>query len=216
MRRQRRAIQTRDAVLHGAATVFEAKGYANASLGEICAAAGVTSGALYFHFPSKEAVAVAVIEEQHRRSYETGKHLEALNYSALETMLRMSRSLAQDLTGNLIVKAGIKLTLEAHAFTDSLDKPYLDWMHAHEQLLLQAQTEGDIRDDIDPLRLAEFIIPSFTGIQHVANLLNGRTDLLPRILQMWDLIIQTSAPATRVDCLRDLAERVFTPVRAAA
>ncbi len=54
---QDRAILTRQAILTAAAGVFEERGYRAATISEILARAGVTRGALYFHFPSKEDLA---------------------------------------------------------------------------------------------------------------------------------------------------------------
>lgn len=61
---QERAQRTRRRVLVAAAGVFAQRGFARASMAEILDAAGVTKGALYFHFPGKEALAKAVVQEQ--------------------------------------------------------------------------------------------------------------------------------------------------------
>jgi TetR/AcrR family transcriptional repressor of nem operon len=49
----------RTKLLDAALTVVRSKGYAAASVEEICAAAGVTKGAFFHHFRSKEDLAVA-------------------------------------------------------------------------------------------------------------------------------------------------------------
>ena len=54
---------TRRAVLDAARTAFGAKGYAQASVDEIAAAARVTKGAVYHHFSGKEALFRAVHAE---------------------------------------------------------------------------------------------------------------------------------------------------------
>ncbi|MGY0463019.1 TetR family transcriptional regulator [Kitasatospora sp. cg17-2] len=61
--RQERARQTRRALLHAAATEFDLHGYEGTSLARISRTAGVTLGALTFHFPSKAALADAVRSE---------------------------------------------------------------------------------------------------------------------------------------------------------
>ncbi|GAA1349671.1 TetR/AcrR family transcriptional regulator [Streptomyces beijiangensis] len=62
MARQERAEQTRRRLIEAAAAEFAAHGYAGTSLLGIVTSAGVTMGALTFHFPSKSAVADAVQE----------------------------------------------------------------------------------------------------------------------------------------------------------
>ncbi|TIO74692.1 MAG: TetR/AcrR family transcriptional regulator [Mesorhizobium sp.] len=51
-------------VLDVAEEAFQARGYHASSLGDLMAAAGVTGGALHHHFPTKKALALAVIEER--------------------------------------------------------------------------------------------------------------------------------------------------------
>ncbi|MFD0373039.1 TetR family transcriptional regulator [Streptomyces sp. NPDC059071] len=60
MVRQVRARLTRSALITAAAGEFARLGYAGATLARISTAAGVTSGALTFHFLSKEELARAV------------------------------------------------------------------------------------------------------------------------------------------------------------
>ncbi|MEU8926100.1 TetR/AcrR family transcriptional regulator [Kitasatospora sp. NPDC048545] len=60
---QERSERTRGRLVEAGAGLFDRRGYAGATLGEIAAAAGVTKGALYFHFASKEELARAVFEQ---------------------------------------------------------------------------------------------------------------------------------------------------------
>jgi AcrR family transcriptional regulator len=58
-----RSETTRAALLGAARRLFTEQGYAGTNREEIAAAAGVTRGALYHHFSSKEALFRAVVEE---------------------------------------------------------------------------------------------------------------------------------------------------------
>lgn len=57
-----RASTARDKILNAALCVIRAKGYAATSVDDLCAAAGVTKGAFFHHFESKEALGVAAAE----------------------------------------------------------------------------------------------------------------------------------------------------------
>ncbi|OZC83846.1 hypothetical protein CH254_23415 [Rhodococcus sp. 06-412-2C] len=59
---QQRAIKTRAGVIAAAEQEFADRGYAGPSINSIIANSTSTKGALYFHFPSKEALAEAVLE----------------------------------------------------------------------------------------------------------------------------------------------------------
>jgi len=69
---QIRSRATVDAILIAAAQVFEAHGYAAGTTNRIASKAGVSIGTLYQYFPSKEAIAVALLEQH---ISETGQRL---------------------------------------------------------------------------------------------------------------------------------------------
>ena len=62
-RRQQRQHETRRRLLDAAAATFTAKGYHGASVSEIVATAGYTTGALYANFDSKEHLFLELIDE---------------------------------------------------------------------------------------------------------------------------------------------------------
>jgi AcrR family transcriptional regulator len=70
-----------DELLSAAAQVFEAHGYAAGTTNRIARRAGVSIGTLYQYFPSKEAIAVALLEQHvadtDRRLHEWVGHMVA-------------------------------------------------------------------------------------------------------------------------------------------
>ena len=61
--RLRDSERTRERLLQAASREIYRSGFQSASLDTILAVAGVTKGALYYHFESKEALGYAVVEE---------------------------------------------------------------------------------------------------------------------------------------------------------
>ena len=61
--RLRDSGRTRERLLQAASREIYRSGFQSASLGTILAVAGVTKGALYYHFDSKEALGHAVVDE---------------------------------------------------------------------------------------------------------------------------------------------------------
>ncbi len=61
--RSARRAETRARLLHAAAEVYARQGFGGATLDEVAAKAGLTKGAVYDHFGSKENLLIALMEE---------------------------------------------------------------------------------------------------------------------------------------------------------
>lgn len=186
---QDRAKATREAIVIGAAAVFEEHGYGGASLTQVSEAARVTKGSLYFHFQSKEDLARAVIEEQHRIVVAESASLLAEDRPALPTMIHMCRVFGLKLVHEPVVRAGIRLTLEATAFGQPVQGPYEDWIAVMEQLTDRAKREKQVRSSVGSEAFARYLVASFTGVQMVSGVLTGRADVMQRIEEMWALLL---------------------------
>lgn len=92
MVRQLRAEATRAAALRAAADLFLDVGHANATLSQVSAQSGVTKGALYFHFASKEELARAIVDEGHERVSTACAGLVDSRSPALESVIGISYS----------------------------------------------------------------------------------------------------------------------------
>jgi len=205
---QARAVVTRAAIISGAAAVFQQRGYGSTSLADVCTMAGVTKGALYFHFDSKEALARAIIAAQHEASWSIGRDLLDAHVRGLDAMIVMSLEIADQLHNNPVVSAGVRLTLEAANFESPVDAPYLDWMKAAEEFLRRGQAEGDISNTVAVCGAAHFIISAFTGVQVVSDVLTRREDIQQRLVEMWMMLLPGLVPADRLADMLALPDRI--------
>jgi len=62
VRQQQRGEETRSRILEAALACFSRTGYDATGVAEICQQAGVSKGAFYHHFPSKQAVFLALLD----------------------------------------------------------------------------------------------------------------------------------------------------------
>ena len=164
-------------------------GYGRASLSQVAERAGVTKGALYFHFQSKDELARAVIAEQHR--FVTADNNSVLNQGLppLESMIVLCRRFALNLLQHPIVRAGTRLTLEASLFHEDVRQPYQDWVEMMGRLAAQAKEQGQIRQDVDSAACGRLVVSSLVGVQITSAVLTNRDDLLDRVEQMWELLL---------------------------
>jgi AcrR family transcriptional regulator len=100
------AAETRERLLAAAADVFAERGYDGTRVADIAAAAGVSNGALYAHFPSKADLLVAALRTH-------GRHLLGQLFAddperaVMDLLLTVGRKLPKrrDARGYLIVEA---------------------------------------------------------------------------------------------------------------
>ena len=64
MNMQQRSEETQAQIIKSAIKLFAANGYTAASVDMICKDAGISKGAFYHHFPSKQTVFVAMVDDR--------------------------------------------------------------------------------------------------------------------------------------------------------
>ena len=185
MARQQRAVDTRRNALRGAAVVIERRGYEAATIAEMVAESGITKGALYFHFPSKEALAEAIIAEQ--GEWLTGRHDD--DAPPVQTMVDISYQFVEALLTDPLMRASIRMTIDRAARTETVAAGYTAWISVVEGLLTRARAAGSLEDHVDPATAAYTITSTMTGLQLTSDALSGRADLAERVETFWRLLL---------------------------
>jgi AcrR family transcriptional regulator len=179
-----RGEATRRHILEVAASAFAEHGYRGISLNDIVRESDLTKGAFYFHFPSKEALALAVFQDKQDRW--VGRILSALEtkpraIDCLEVMLDVGCDIyEQDSSARVVGRLCFELSSEASA-SPVLSAHLAMWFEVTEQLIRRAQEQGDVRTDIDARQMAETIVAAFIGIEQVSDELSGLKDFRRRI-----------------------------------
>lgn len=194
MARQERAEQTRTAILEAAASRFDAVGFLGASLSDILAEAGVTKGALYFHFKAKEELADALIQEQ----FSMTEPLSVMENPGLQTVIDWSHDMAKALQSDIRVRASIRLVIEQGSFVAPASNAYKQWIDTIHGCLVAAKAAGDLRKEINVYDLAQYVVAAFAGVQLSSQVLTGRVDLPERVSFMWSTILPAVVPPRRL------------------
>lgn len=201
--RQERAMRTRRAILNAAAAVFDERGYEAATIGEVLARAGVTKGALYFHFPSKQALAEGVLSEQF------ADVRLAPRVSKLQELVDMGLALAYRMRHDPLVSASARLSLGQEMGQLFGTRGITGWIETTEQVLREAGEQGELLPHVEPSETAWIMSAAWTGVQVYSQTLAGRRDLEERVAALFEhLLPSVAVPAV-------LNKLVYGPERAA-
>ncbi|MCF3136754.1 ScbR family autoregulator-binding transcription factor [Streptomyces olivochromogenes] len=203
MAQQERAVRTRRAVLEGAAEVFAEQGYSAATVADILKSAGVTKGALYFHFDSKEALARGILDVQ------TDQRLPTREIK-LQELVDVAMTVANRLGHDPILRAGARLS------SDPIGRKHYGsawpiWVDLLTEILTEALRRGETLADVAPREVAELVVGAFNGVQLYSHLETDLQDVEYRVsLLLKYLLPSIAAPAilVRLDMAPDRGARV--------
>ena len=185
---QQRAVETRQALMEAAAEVFDRDGYRAARISEILERSGVTQGALYFHFTNKLDLAQTVMREQ------GDSVVMPEGPDGLQRLIDLCLLLARELQTNKLLRAGVRLAVEQEEIGFVDVAPYQTWADVFREQLEAAARRGELRDTVDPERLATLLVGCYTGVQHFSRLRSQRSDLPERIADLWRAMLLGIAP----------------------
>jgi AcrR family transcriptional regulator len=205
---------TRRAILTAAATLFSERGYAGASLSDIVAATGLTKGALYWHFASKEEIALSVVRQTFRDWPAVIDETLVAHDDVLDTLVALSRRIADQFVCDPVVQATKRLMAELPATAlAQLPRPYVGWERTVAALVARGQAEGRINAAVDPAVAARVVVASFFGMQQISLELSARKDLHSRVDEFWELLRPAlEAPAPTDGPMASTAPRSVTAV----
>ena len=161
---------TREKILQAAAAEIHRQGFQAASIAHILADTGLTKGALYHHFPSKQALGLAVVNEVIRTGLEA-RLLTPMREAEepLDTLLAYMDSRIRDMTDDaFVLGCPLNNLVQEMSPVDGEFKTHLDyilqaWQAVIEQALIKGQEQNRIRRDVDCDAAALFIVSAWEG-----------------------------------------------------
>ncbi|GAA1384310.1 ScbR family autoregulator-binding transcription factor [Kitasatospora putterlickiae] len=196
--RQERALRTRRLILEAAASVFDEFGYERATIGEVVARAGVTRGAVYFHFASKADLALGVIDGQFEAEAVPERPCKLQEF--VDTGMVVTHLVPID----PLVSAGVRLSVD-HAADRRLGVDAAPgWIARLERLLVAAGERGELLPHVVPADTAGLMTASWVGVQLQSQRFTGRADLAERVAILYRHLMPSIAVPGVLACL-DLA-----------
>ena len=195
-----RGAATRRHILAVATEQFLAHGYDGTSLNDVIRAAGITKGAFYHHFPSKQALALEVVDYQHKETTKRVMQVAAQHPRATD-QLRAIAEVVCDMkghTGDQHSSFQIFCT-ELREDVPDLGKETAQqttmWVDLGAAVIARAQDEGDIHADVAPRAVAEVLVTLVMGAEHISSMLSGGADFRERVVRSLDLFFEILRPA---------------------
>jgi len=162
---QQRSEETRARLLEAARKQFSSSGYDSASVEDICVEAGVSKGAFYHHFPSKQAAFLAIFEDWLAG---VDKGLEAARKPTVpDTLTNMSRMLPLIFTqadGQLpmFLEFWLQASRDETVWKATV-APYQRYLDFFAALVKQGIAEGSFHR-VDPQSAAQVIVSFAVGL----------------------------------------------------
>jgi AcrR family transcriptional regulator len=165
--------RTRERLLQAASREIYRSGFQSARLETILAVAGVTKGALYYHFKSKEALGYAVVEEVIAPVVH-GKWVRPLQ-SVKDPIDALIGAVQRIPVRPVDVRGGCQLNNLAQemspldaGFRKRLASVFGDWREAVASVLREGQIRSSVRRDVEPVDAAGLLIAMVEGYGSLA------------------------------------------------
>jgi AcrR family transcriptional regulator len=178
VKNEQRREETRGAILDAAALCFAEKGYAETGVAEICDRAGVSKGAFYYHFESKQKVFLALLESWLADLQEMLAHFAGGTVNVPESLLKMSHLMQGAFQADQS-KTGLFLELWAQASRDETVRKasiatYQRYQKIFTGLIKRGIREGSLAP-VDPVSAAQVLLSLASGL-FLQSLIDPRRD----------------------------------------
>jgi AcrR family transcriptional regulator len=143
-------------------------GFRSADIDAILVAAGVTKGALYYHFDNKDALGYAVVDEViasnlHRKWVQPLQNAK----DPLDVLVRIIRSESlkrEDVQrGCPLLNLSTEMSGIDEGFRRRTARVYKEWHDAMAEALREGQKRGVVRSDINTDETATFLMAAWEG-----------------------------------------------------
>jgi TetR/AcrR family transcriptional repressor of nem operon len=201
-----RTSDGRERLLEAASSLLRERSYASIGVAQICAAAGVQKGSFYYYFESKQALALAVIDEhwvEQRREWtrvlETGAPLvsQLRELFALTTQFQIaSASGTGSVSGCLFGNLALEMSGQDDQIRERIQQIFEEQIALVASAIQAAVASGEISPVADERHVAKSIVAQIEGLVLFAKLLNEPAELDPLLANSMSLLGIPAAAAT--------------------
>lgn len=196
--RQARAERTRTLILEAAAVAFAERGYDGVSMNDLVRESGLTKGAFYFHFPSKDEIALAAFRTKQLELVAQVAELTAGASTATERLrgllVHRARLLREDPSLRIVARLGAELNVRSGPESEyaTFQHVALDFLQG---LIEDGQRSGEFRTELDAGHAARTLFALIVGLDTLSLLDSSGEDITERTDAALELVIPALAAA---------------------
>jgi len=191
--RTQRASKTRQQLFDTALELFDRKGYEKVSINEICRKAGVSTGAFYHHFKSKDQILMEEFMKIDDFYMELANKVSGIEDSLKRLQAFISSTMRSlDDMGLKRLKVTYHTQIGPDRKASYLGNEKRALYSILEGLFLEGQENGQIRQDMSAEVLTRLSIHCVRGIIYDWCLVNGSFDMIETGEMMMELFINGS------------------------
>lgn len=185
--------ERREQILTAALTLFADKGFHQATMNDIVVASGLSKGGLYWHFDSKEAIVMAILEQVFTHDISMSAEILEAEGPAAERLLQTLRQAAAEITA---LKPMMTLFYDFYALAsrsagvrEVILRYFTQYKALLTQLLEQGIANGEFRK-IDAPTAAHLLIAQMEGLLLLWTLANMESDIAADCEQAVQIFVQ--------------------------
>lgn len=202
--KQERAARTRLEIMDAAITLFARRGYLATTMADLAKAIKMTPGALYWHFPTKEDLLLAAIEELHERFLKefielveqqrklTAREQLAGFINRTQNFLRYHREYG--------IFFGMVAAESAHSndrVAEAIREKLGIYVEVMANIVRYGQKKGEFRDDVDPQVVGHSLMAGYLGLLMYQNLFQATLSYDPAMATLDRLVFDGGVQGKR-------------------
>jgi AcrR family transcriptional regulator len=193
--KQERAARTRVEILEVAINLFSRRGFLATTMADLSRAIRMTPGALYWHFPTKEDLLLASIEELHQRCIRefTGHLQDARALPAREQLQAFTERTQEFLRchreyGIFFAMLAAEAAESNDRVADAIREKLSQYAKVLEGIIRHGQKTGEFRQDVDALHAAHGLFGGYMGVLVHQNLFRATLSYDPLVSALQSLM----------------------------
>ncbi len=203
---QARAETTRRRIIDSAVELFAEMGYGETGLADVLQRAGVSKGAFYYHFDSKEAVATAIIEEFGSAAGRAADAEFDANSPTLEGLIAVTYAVQALMHNDKLTQVGHRLCQALDQVSRAGAQVYLGWTDRFPDMVKKVIEGGEMLDGVDPNDVAESVWMGILGCNLASAAIGD--DPYARLGRCWRVMVRSIVPESSLTAAHGAVDRV--------